>query len=210
MTTTSTLPDDRAWRVRRRSILQAANDLFVSRGFGATTMRELAARADCSVGYLYKHFPGKQEILDALTDEHMDVYEEIRTATRRDPALSPLDCLARELELMCRHMAEHRALIPVYAQRETEVNPGLRARIERLRAEDVALLQRARDRGEIPDLHPALLSAALDGAVWGLLKTLAPADRSEAFLQIPLFIDDLILQPLRRRARAQQKGADPR
>ena len=206
MSTAQTTPrtESPVWRAKHQVILDTAHDLFVRLGYGGTTMQSLAEASGFSVGYLYKHFPGKQEILDALCAAHMDVYEDIRARTREDGLLTPLGRLQRELELICRHMAEHRALIPVYAQRETEMAPWMKERVARMRTEDVALLAEARERGEIPEVDPELLAAVLDGAVWGLLKTLAPSQHPDMFLRIPQFIDDLILQPLR--VRAQQEG----
>ncbi|MFN2370605.1 MAG: TetR/AcrR family transcriptional regulator, partial [Candidatus Krumholzibacteriia bacterium] len=188
---------DRDWRAKHQAILAAAHGLFVSQGYAGTTMKELATLAGCSVGYLYKHFPGKQDILDALCAEHLDVLEDIRATCRRDPGVSALETVARELDLLCRHLAEHRALIPVYIQRQTETAPWLRERLDQIQREDVALYRAAVDRGELAEVDPELLAAAVDGAFWGLLKILATDADPAAVRRIPGFIDGLILQPLR-------------
>lgn len=207
---TPTPAAERDWRAKHQAILAAAHGLFVSQGYAGTTMKELAAVAGCSVGYLYKHFPGKQDILDALCAEHLDVIEDIRATCRRDPGASALETVARELELLCRHLADHRALIPVYIQRQTETAPWLRERLDRIQREDVDLYRAAAARGELAEVDPELLAAAVDGAFWGLLKLLATDDDPAALRRIPGFIDELILQPLRRRPAARQEGGAQR
>jgi AcrR family transcriptional regulator len=51
---------------RRRIILDAAKRLFVRRGYGATTMQEIAASADVGVGTVYNYFGSKQRLMLAV------------------------------------------------------------------------------------------------------------------------------------------------
>ncbi|MGC5172306.1 TetR/AcrR family transcriptional regulator [Microbacterium sp. DT81.1] len=53
---------------RREQIVDAAADLFVSPGFGATSLRDIAARAGISHPGLLRHFTGKDEILAAVVE----------------------------------------------------------------------------------------------------------------------------------------------
>ena len=46
----------------RKKIVRAAQDLFYSRGYDATTLEEVAAAAGVHVQTLYRHFPNKQEL----------------------------------------------------------------------------------------------------------------------------------------------------
>ncbi len=54
---------------KRRDVLAAAWELFAARGFGRTSMRDLAAEAGVSTATIYAHFPTKQELLRALVEE---------------------------------------------------------------------------------------------------------------------------------------------
>src|SRR5580658_9830053 len=54
---------------RRRQLLDAALELFVTRGYHAAAMDEIAERAGVSKPVLYQHFPGKLELYLALLDE---------------------------------------------------------------------------------------------------------------------------------------------
>lgn len=52
--------------------LEAALGLFSSQGFRATSMREIAAGADLSVGNLYHHFPNKEALFQRLIERYWE------------------------------------------------------------------------------------------------------------------------------------------
>ncbi|MDX1741522.1 MAG: TetR/AcrR family transcriptional regulator [Rhodothermales bacterium] len=55
---------------RRNAMLRAAQSVFAERGFGPSTLDEIASRAEFGKGTIYNYFPGgKEEILFALLDE---------------------------------------------------------------------------------------------------------------------------------------------
>jgi AcrR family transcriptional regulator len=56
----------------RREILSAAIELFSTKGYTRTSIRELAARAGCSTANLYHHFSAKYEIFVTLIGGVMD------------------------------------------------------------------------------------------------------------------------------------------
>lgn len=49
-------------------VLEAATRLFVTQGFHATSVREVASSAGLSVAGIYHHYPSKEQILVALLD----------------------------------------------------------------------------------------------------------------------------------------------
>jgi AcrR family transcriptional regulator len=53
----------------RTAILDAALDLFSHRGYGATSMRDIAAKAGVSTGSVYHHFQDKEAIFQALLEQ---------------------------------------------------------------------------------------------------------------------------------------------
>ncbi|HEY1915779.1 MAG TPA: TetR/AcrR family transcriptional regulator [Streptosporangiaceae bacterium] len=66
---------------RRRQLLGAAQKVFVSQGYHAAAMDEIAERAGVSKPVLYQHFPGKLELYLALLDESTDtLVETVRSA----------------------------------------------------------------------------------------------------------------------------------
>ena len=59
-------------QARRRQLLGAAQQVFVSQGYHAAAMDEIAERAGISKPVLYQHFPSKLELYLALLDESVD------------------------------------------------------------------------------------------------------------------------------------------
>ncbi len=54
----------------RQRILDAAQELFTERGLGVT-LNDIAYHADVGVGTVYRRFPDKQQLIDALFDERI-------------------------------------------------------------------------------------------------------------------------------------------
>ncbi len=61
--------EERSQRSRAK-ILKAALDLFSHRGYGATSMRDIAEKSGASIGSVYHHFTEKEEIFRTLLDEY--------------------------------------------------------------------------------------------------------------------------------------------
>jgi AcrR family transcriptional regulator len=86
---------------RRRQILDAAALCFARNGFHATTMPEILTEAGMSSGALYRYFPSKQAIFEALVDDGMrPVFDALRDAVTCDPPLTVteiIDLIHREM-----------------------------------------------------------------------------------------------------------------
>ena len=72
---------------RRRQLLDAALEVFVSQGYHAAAMDDIAERAGVSKPVLYQHFPGKLDLYLALLDQSVDEL----VATVRDALGSTVD-----------------------------------------------------------------------------------------------------------------------
>ena len=78
MTASSTEPARGAAPQRRRgharvaAILQAASALFLEQGYDAVTMTQIAAASDTAIGSLYRFFPSKEAVADALLRSYAD------------------------------------------------------------------------------------------------------------------------------------------
>jgi AcrR family transcriptional regulator len=59
----------------RSAILDAALELFSHRGYGATSMRDIAGKAGVSTGSVYHHFADKEAIFLALLEQFKAVTE---------------------------------------------------------------------------------------------------------------------------------------
>src|SRR5919204_4981809 len=53
----------------RRSILDAARDLFVTEGFQHVSIRKIAERIEYSPAAIYSYFPSKDDIFYALAED---------------------------------------------------------------------------------------------------------------------------------------------
>jgi len=71
--------------------VQAALSLFASKGYEATTTREIAASAHCAEGLIHRYFKGKAGLLTALIERHFS--QEIGDLNRQ---LQPGDDLEAE------------------------------------------------------------------------------------------------------------------
>ena len=59
----------------REHILETALALFADKGYAETTMRDIAAAADCSLGLAYRYFGRKEEFILALYERLTDEFE---------------------------------------------------------------------------------------------------------------------------------------
>ncbi|MFD5073687.1 TetR/AcrR family transcriptional regulator [Streptomyces sp. NPDC058371] len=86
---------------RRRQILDAATICFARNGFHATSMPDIFAESGLSSGAVYRYFPGKQAIIEALMDSTMQpVLRALRDAERAEPPLKVpeiIDLIHREM-----------------------------------------------------------------------------------------------------------------
>lgn len=58
---------------RRRQLLDVARSLFAEKGFEATSIEEIAARAGVSKPVIYEHFGGKEGVYAVVVDREMQV-----------------------------------------------------------------------------------------------------------------------------------------
>ena len=54
----------------RRKVLQAAYQLFLEKGYHATSIRDISQRCKLTIGGVYTHFSGKEEIFEAVLAEN--------------------------------------------------------------------------------------------------------------------------------------------
>ena len=67
----------------RREILVVARRMFGERGFGRTSMSDIAAEVGVVEGALYKHFPGKRELLLEAARAHTGCWQKLLFPTPR-------------------------------------------------------------------------------------------------------------------------------
>jgi AcrR family transcriptional regulator len=122
---------------KQQALIVAAQKLFASKGYDATTTREIAACAGCAEGLIHRYFSGKAGLLPALMEYR--VSQEVADLTQH---IRPADCLEDEyLQLVnwaVEHMwgdreflkvaIPHAVLDPAFGQLLRRVGPLQRAR----------------------------------------------------------------------------------
>ncbi|MHB8576820.1 MAG: TetR/AcrR family transcriptional regulator [Dehalococcoidia bacterium] len=136
MTQPAMRSDARANRVR---LLEAATAVFAERGTEAD-VKEVAERAELAVGTIYRHFPGKDELIAAVMDQAMDEFTQAV-----DDGLAQADPLAG-LELFVRGGV---AVIGRYGELMTALFEG---RVPDLRPPDLRAARRAQNAERIATL----------------------------------------------------------
>jgi AcrR family transcriptional regulator len=110
----------------RRKLYETAIRLIGERGYGATTLRDVATRAGVTAGLLYRYFPSKRSVVLSLYDELSDAFA--REAAGM-PAGKWRDRFLYALETSLRSLGPHRvtlrALVPVMVG---DVDEGVFAR----------------------------------------------------------------------------------
>lgn len=160
----------------RRRILEAAAELFADRGLGVT-LDDVARHAGVGVGTVYRRFPNKPALVDALFEERMERVCAIAREGLEHP--DPWEGLVGTLRRMLDMQSKDRALkeLLVGERRHGERFERNRDDIERTMA---ALVGRAKDAGVVREdleatdvpLTVLMLTTALDasrpaaGPVW--------------------------------------------
>jgi AcrR family transcriptional regulator len=82
-TTGQTVAVTRA-ELRRQKVLTVASDLFATKGFEATSMRDVATAANLMSGSLYYHFASKEEMYVAVQDASVSkIFNAVEAAIAR-------------------------------------------------------------------------------------------------------------------------------
>jgi AcrR family transcriptional regulator len=133
----------------RRRILDAAGALFAERGLGVS-LDDIAARAEVGVGTVYRRFPDKDVLIDALFDEQLDTV--VGIAEEALAIEDPWDGLEHFLRTALERQARNRGLKELLLGARTGDEVGCaaagRVRIEPL---VIRLVERARAAGAIRD-----------------------------------------------------------
>jgi AcrR family transcriptional regulator len=100
-------------RAERDDVIAAATDLFSSRGYHETSIRDIADHAGFSIGALYQRFESKDALYCEVVEKH---YGQIWDAVDQAIAAHP-DFLSRVTALttaMFSHIAAHRTFLRLY------------------------------------------------------------------------------------------------
>lgn len=87
-------PQRRNGKARVAAVLKAAADVISEKGYTAATMAEIAARAQAPIGSLYRFFPNKETLSDALIQRYIDRVKDSFDTIDKQAATQPLESTA--------------------------------------------------------------------------------------------------------------------
>ncbi|MBB6249961.1 TetR/AcrR family transcriptional regulator [Nitrospirillum iridis] len=159
-------------RLRVAAILDAAVAVFTEKGFDAATMTEVAARSRTAIGSLYRFFPSKDALAEALLRRYSDrATAGLSVIAGHSPRLTPT-ALADALVDLMQDLAGERSMMKVLMMDRRGDAP------EVLRAEDKRGRLRAAIRGHIAhvlSVHAPTLPPERMATVAGMLLHLMKA-----------------------------------
>ncbi|HEY8481456.1 MAG TPA: TetR family transcriptional regulator [Spirillospora sp.] len=165
----------------RTALVDAALDLFLSKGYEATTIDEIVAAVDVSQRTFFRYFSTKEEVVTDFLAEHDAVMREALAA--RPPGERPFTALVESLRVMLRTIAEGDPADGSRFRRVRQVierTPSLMAAqiVRHAETADALAAEIARREGVDPakDLRPRIVVAFFLSAVKVALEDCARHD----------------------------------
>lgn len=180
---------------RPAELLDAAFALFVERGFAATRIDDIAARAGVSKGTVYLYFPSKQAVFEALVRQSVLPNVERLIGETVAPETPVLEILPRLLRAIMQTVAGSQLMqFPRLIIAESPQFPELaqfwrETVIDRMLGTVSGLIARGIAAGEIRPVDPAdaarlMIAPLLMAVIWG--TTFVRQDES---FELATFID---------------------
>jgi AcrR family transcriptional regulator len=181
----------RADAVRNRErVLEAAKAVF-SAGGPEASLEAVAKRAGVGIGTLYRHFPTRESLFEAVYRREVEQLGEL--AEQLKSAMDPVDALRRWLRSNVEFVATKKGMSAALALAVQSGSELHAFSFERLTKAIGSLLDRAVTAGEIrADISPEDLLRALIGMCYMHDQ---PGWQSTALRLLDVFVDGLRVQP---------------
>ncbi len=184
-------------RERKQQLLDAAADLFASKGYATTRIADICARAGVAKGLFYWYFDTKESLFAELV-------RTMRLALRRtqaaamDPDSDPVRRIRQGTEASVVFMAEHRSYFALLdVERTDETIAGVLAEGSAVYADDLRkLVMAAQDCGQLPDGDPHLVVTGVLGAVSSFSHALRTGRLSIGTDELATFVGDWVERAL--------------
>lgn len=155
-------------RRNREAIIKAARHIFGRKGAEAQ-MDDVARRAGVGMGTVYRHFPTKDALIEALIADRFTQITKVAREGLEDP--DPWAALRRSLWFGAELGARDRAITGMFSDR-TEVITRARGELNEVTAE---LLRRAQAAGDArSDLEPEDIAVVMCGVMNAMHRTGGP------------------------------------
>lgn len=188
----------------RDRILRAATAVFAKKGYHGATIADVVARSGLSVGAIYTHFRGKEELFlrscDATSDRGIDELSSRLAPLETTPARLAA-ALAYYVESIDTVDGEPGQVSLVRAWAEADTEPGVREmlirRRERLVGAAILLLREGIARGDLPawldvDAVARAITAMLDGLLLQRIEDGPGFDPADALRRARAMVEVLL------------------
>ena len=146
-------------------IIAAAAAVFAERGLDAATA-EIAHRAGVGEATLFRRFPTKDDLIDAIIETRMDEVATLVDAAADDP--DPTVALERVMQVLVKQFSRDKGFFEAAGERCMN-DPKFQAQRERGLAAVGRLLKRAQDAGAVRrDLSPSDISFLAGSAMYAM------------------------------------------
>ena len=161
----------------RAAIIEAAMNLFESRGYDGTTVADIAAAADIGTRTFFGYFASKEELIFPEAD--IRVRAAVDAIAARGPADTPADVLLRALSTVA---ADGLAMFGPTAElrmRLVQTVPAVRGRALQIQQDaqrEIARHLRAAYPTELDEVSAGAIVGAFVGAVTGAVQAMIDRD----------------------------------
>lgn len=166
---------------RRRRLLDAAVELFGTRGYAATTIEALYTEARLAPRHFYEQFSGREELLRAAYDETIDAVAAAVADARRSAPGGVEGRVRAILEAFARAMLSDPRRARIAYLEVPGTSPGLERHASRVVRGFAGVVEEearaAAARGALPDRDYALTSMLLVGGTNAILLDWLGDDR---------------------------------
>lgn len=199
----------------REKLLEAAGAAFDKHGTQAS-LEDIAKHAGVGIGTLYRHFPSREALIEALLREQLDAL--LKLADDLSGHASAGQALAIWLKAALRNSCTYRGLAgPIVSATSAHCTSSLRTPCSRMREAAAMLLARAQQAGEVrADVTAPDLMTMVNAIAWSAEQSPSCPARAERLLDI--ILDGLrVTKPRRGKSpsqsavrSAQASGSQPR
>lgn len=154
----------------RQRILEAAEATFAREGIGVP-IDEVARAAGVGIGTLYRHFPTKESLCEAIILRHIDLLVTTCDEAVEDTARAPVDAFFTFLRHMADELTANRDLFDALGEAGTEFKARCQVEFGQLETCIDTLRQRAVDAGGV---RADVTTPQIVGLVSGTCKLAQP------------------------------------
>lgn len=197
---------EREQKMRREMILDAARELFKEKGYEATTVDEIAERAELGKGTIYSYFKSKDQIYISILEQGLESLQEQMAAVVKNP-VSTVDALYKLYDIFIQYHSERSGFAealfiqadPQTSARLGELIRGLKNKATQWRELVGQLLALGVEKGEFVPFDVDKMAQVIVGLILGMIVEVEMGQITEDLsgYRQPLF--KMILEGLRKR-----------